>query len=55
MNEITAAIIGAFATAFLMAVANITNRGDRDTREIFRRLGKIETELARQTKRGRFR
>ena len=48
MNEITAAIIGAAASAFLMAIANISNRRERDIREIFRRLNQLEKDVAKQ-------
>jgi len=52
MNELWAAIIGATASAFLMAIANISNRRERDIREIFRRLNQIEKDLAK-TQNGR--
>ncbi len=48
MNELWAAIIGATASAFLMAIANISNRRERDIREIFRRLNQIEKDVAKQ-------
>ena len=48
MNELWAAIIGATASAFLMAIANISNRRERDIREIFRRLNQLEKEVAKQ-------
>ena len=47
MNEITAAIIGATASAFLMAVANISNRRERDIRELFHRINQLEKEVAK--------
>ncbi len=50
MNEITAAIIGATASAFLMAVANISNRRERDIRELFHRINALEKEVARLDK-----
>ena len=48
MNEITAAIIGAVASAFLMALANISNRRERDIRELFHRINSLEKEVAKQ-------
>ena len=48
MNEITAAIIGAIASAFLMALANISNRRERDIRELFHRINSLEKEVAKQ-------
>ena len=48
MNEITAAIIGAIASAFLMALANISNRRERDIRELFHRINSLEKEVANQ-------
>ena len=50
MNEITAAIIGATASAFLMAIANISNRRERDIRELFHRINQLEKEVARAEK-----
>ena len=47
MNEITAAIIGAIASAFLMALANISNRRERDIRELFHRINSLEKEVAK--------
>ena len=48
MNEFTAAIIGAIASAFLMALANISNRRERDIRELFHRINSLEKEVAKQ-------
>ena len=48
MNEITVAIIGAIASAFLMALANISNRRERDIRELFHRINSLEKEVAKQ-------
>ena len=50
MNEITAAMIGAVASAFLMALANISNRRERDIRELFHRINALEKEVARLDK-----
>jgi len=55
MHEITAAIIGAVASALLMTIANISNRRERDVREIFRRLNQLEKEVARIDKGRRLR
>jgi len=48
MNEITAAMIGAIASAFLMALANISNSRERDIRELFHRINSLEKEVAKQ-------
>jgi hypothetical protein len=55
MNEITAAIIGAIASAFLMALANISNRRERDIRELFHRINALEKEVVRSEKPRRLR
>ena len=55
MNEITAAMIGAVASAFLMALANISNRRERDIRELFHRINALEKEVARSEKHRRLR
>ena len=55
MNEITAAMIGAVASAFLMALANISNRRERDIRELFNRINALEKEVARTEKPRRLR
>tara|TARA_X000000368_G_scaffold257153_1_gene203253 strand:+ start:22 stop:204 length:183 start_codon:yes stop_codon:yes gene_type:complete len=47
MNEITAAIIGAALSAVVMMLANISNRRERDIREVFKRLNLIEKDIAR--------
>ena len=47
MNEITAAIIGAALSALVMMLANISNRRERDIREVFKRLNLIEKDIAR--------
>ena len=48
MNEITAAIIGAIASALLMLLANVSNRRERDIRELFHRINQLEKEVAKQ-------
>jgi len=55
MESILPAIIGATASALLMMLANISNRRERDIREIFRRLSQIEKELAQVPKSRRLR
>ena len=55
MNEITAAMIGAVASAFLKALANISNRRERDIRELFHRINALEKEVARTEKPRRLR
>ena len=47
MPEVHAALIGAAATAFLMVLSNISNRRERDIREIFNRLNQMEKAVAR--------
>jgi outer membrane murein-binding lipoprotein Lpp len=47
VEEIWAAIIGALITCFLMTIGNISNRRERDIREIFRRVNELETKVAR--------
>ena len=47
MEAIWAAIIGATASCLLMALANISNRRERDIRELFHRINQLEKELAR--------
>jgi hypothetical protein len=46
MNEIIAAIIGAVFSMLLMTISNISGRRERDIREIFARLNKLEQQLA---------
>ena len=48
MNEITAAIIGAIASALLMLLANVSNRRERDIRELIHRINQLEKEVAKQ-------
>ena len=55
MNEITAAIIGAVASALLMLLANVSNRRERDIREIFRRINQLEKDVAKLQTPRRFR
>jgi len=47
MESITAAIIGAVASAFVMALANISNRRERDIRELFHRINALEKDVVK--------
>jgi uncharacterized protein YutE (UPF0331/DUF86 family) len=46
MNEIIAAIVGAVFSMLLMTISNISSRRERDIREIFSRLNKLEQQIA---------
>ena len=46
MPEVHAALIGAAATAFLMVLSNISNRRERDIREIFNRINQLEKAVS---------
>tara|TARA_R100001082_G_scaffold92857_1_gene59562 strand:+ start:59 stop:232 length:174 start_codon:yes stop_codon:yes gene_type:complete len=47
MPDVTAAIIGAVISALLFTLANISNRRERDIRELFHRINALEKEVAR--------
>ena len=47
MPEIYGALIGAAATAFLMVLSNVSNRRERDIRELFNRLNQLEKAVSR--------
>ncbi len=47
MEAIWAAIVGATASAFIMALANISNRRERDIRELFHRINQLEKDVAK--------
>ena len=47
MPEVYGALIGAAATAFLMVLSNISNRRERDIREIFNRISQLEKAVSR--------
>ena len=47
MPEITAAIIGAFASMVLMTFGSINRRREKDITEIFRRLNQLEKAVVR--------
>ena len=46
MNEIIAATIGAAVSILLVAINNMTARRERDIREIFNRLNRLEKDVA---------
>ena len=47
MPEVYGALIGAVATAFLMVLSNMSNRRERDIREIFNRINQLEKTVSR--------
>ena len=47
MPEVYGALIGAAATAFLMVLSNVSNRRERDIRELFDRLNQLEKTVSR--------
>ena len=47
MPEVYGALIGAGATAFLMVLSNVSNRRERDIRELFNRLNQLEKAVSR--------
>ena len=47
MTEVHAALIGAAATAFVVVLSNISNRRERDIRELFKRLNQLEKTVSR--------
>ena len=47
MESTWAAIIGAAASAFLKLLANVSNRRERDIRELFLRVNALEKEGAK--------
>ena len=47
MPEVYGALIGAAATAFLMVLSNVSNRRERDIRELFIRLNQLEKAVSR--------
>ena len=46
MNEIIAATIGASVSIVLVEIKNMTARRERDIREIFNRLNRLEKDVA---------
>ena len=47
MDSTWAAIIGAGASAFLMLLANVSSRRERDIRELLHRINALEKEVAK--------
>jgi len=47
MDSIWPAIVGAAASALLMLLANVSNRRERDIRELFHRINALEKEVAK--------
>ena len=47
MPEIYGALSGAAATAFLMVLSNMSNRRERDIRELFNRMNQLEKAVSR--------
>ena len=47
MPEIYGALIGAAATAFLMVLSNVSNRRERDIRELFNRINQLDKAVSR--------
>ena len=47
MPEVYGALIGAAATAFLMVLSNVSNRRERDIRELFNMLNQLEKAVSR--------
>ena len=47
MPEVYAALIGAAATALVMILSNISNRRERDIRDIYFRLNKLSQAVSR--------
>jgi len=47
MTEIYGALIGAAATAFLMVLSNMSNRRERDIRELFNRINQLDKAVSR--------
>ena len=47
MPEVYGALIGAAATAFLMVLSNVSNRRERDIRELFNRVNQLEKAVSK--------
>ena len=47
MTEVQAMLIGAAATAFVMVLSNMSNRRERDIRELFNRINQLEKVVSR--------
>ncbi len=48
METLGPAIVGAVASALLMLLANVSNRRERDIRELFHRINQLEKDVAKQ-------
>ena len=55
MSDVVAAIIGSTSSALLFTLANISNRRERDIRELFHRINSLEKEVAQIEKPRRLR
>ena len=49
MPEVYGALIGAAATAFLMVLSNVSNRRERDIRELFKSLMNCQIFISDQS------
>jgi len=47
MHDILPALVGAAATAIVMVISNISNRRERDIRDIYFRLNKLSEAVSR--------
>jgi hypothetical protein len=47
MPEIYGALVGAFATALVMVISNMSSRRERDIRDIYFRLNKLSESVSR--------
>ncbi len=47
MHEIWAALIGASITALVMVISNVSNRREKDIRDIYYRLNKLSEAVSR--------
>ena len=47
MHDILPALIGAAATAFVMVISNVSNRREKDIRDIYYRLNKLSEAVSR--------
>ena len=47
MDDILPALIGAAATALVMVISNVSNRREKDIRDIYYRLNKLSEAVSR--------
>ena len=47
MTEVQAMLIGAAATALVMVISNVSNRREKDIRDIYYRLNKLSEAVSR--------